>query len=57
MEEEKEIAEHEGGLLNQITTDEERLRDHKNFLRQWEMVKQFGHGPQGQYVYICSVNN
>ena len=55
-EEEKEenevkFAEEDEGLLNKMDekekTDEERLSDHKNFLGQWEMVKQFGLGLQG----------
>ena len=46
----KEIAEHEGGLLKKVKTDEERLSDHKNFLDQWE--RQFGPGlQQGQYMF------
>ena len=48
---EKEIGEHEGGLLNKMKTDEERLSDHKNFLGQWEMMKQFGLGLHGSYIF------
>ena len=49
--EDYEIADHDKGLENKMDekekTDEERLSDHKNFLGQWEMVKQFGVGLQG----------
>ena len=48
---EKEIAENEEGLLNKMKTDEERLSDHKNFLGQWEMMKQFGLGLHGSYIF------
>ena len=49
------VAEHEG-LLDKMDekTVEERLRDHKNFLGQWEMVKQLENelGLHGKYI-IC----
>ena len=48
---EKEIAENEEGLLNKMKTDEERLSDHKNFLGQWEMMKNFGLGLHGSYTF------
>ena len=55
FEKEAEVSEHEG-LLNRMDekTDEERLRYHKNFLGQWEMVKQLENelGLHGKYI-IC----